>query len=177
MGDLWVRILVTALIAVGCVLFLVWRVRPEQFRQLERKVVAGASGLFWGILAAILFVTYWQGYYSAFYADWVRWSVPLVVLIYGAVGLGLWWFATHLPGNPVVTFCVLGGIESVPEHLLGIYRLKILEVPLLRGLKPVPVLVFAVFEYVIYWSIVVLMMVLLQRGWQWWKRRDRTRPG
>jgi hypothetical protein len=177
MGDLWVETLVAALVAVGCVLFLARRVKPERFRRLERKMVAGASGLFWGILAAVLFFTCWQVYYSAFYADWVRWSVPLVALFYGAVGLGMWWLAARLPGNPVVTFCVLGGLESVPEHLWGIYRLKILEIPLLHGLKPVPVLVFAVFEYVIYWSVVVVLMVLLQRGWQWWARRGRARTG
>jgi hypothetical protein len=68
----------------------------------------------------------------------------------------------------VVNFCLLGGVESVLEHLVGIYGLGILDkVPLLRGVSSASALVFAFFEYIFYWGVVLGIAVLLGRGWQW----------
>jgi hypothetical protein len=161
--DLWVKVPVAAIIAVALVALLARKVKPDRFRRLTWKAFAGASMLFWGLLAAAAFWIFWETYYRYFYPRWMRWLVPLSALTYAAIGLALRWLAARLPGNPVVNFCLLGGLESVPEHVWGIYGAKILEVPILQGITPVFALLFAVFEYVIYWSVVLILAVLLGR--------------
>lgn len=65
------------------------------------------------------------------------------------------WLALHLPGPTVLWFVLLGGVEGLLEHVLGIHGLRILErVPWLQGLTPLPVLMFSFFEYVLYWTLV-----------------------
>jgi hypothetical protein len=123
----------------------------------ERAALAtvGAAALFWGVLAAVSVFGFWELYYRFFYPTWIRWLVPLDVLLYGAIGLGLWWLALRLPGPAPLGFALLGGIEGVAEHLVGIYGLRILDkVPWLHGLAPLPVLVFSFFEYALYWAVV-----------------------
>jgi hypothetical protein len=123
-----------------------------------------------GIFATACLRGFWDLYYRYFYPGWVRWLAPLDALLYGAIALALWWLALHLPGNPVVNFALLGGLESVLEHLLGIYGLGILDkVPILQGVSPASALVFAFFEYIFYWSVVLGIAGLLGRGWQWWR--------
>ena len=85
----------------------------------------------------------------------LRWLVPLDLVLYGAIGLGLWWLALRLPGPVVLSFVLLGGLEGVAEHVVGILGLRILDrVPWLHGLAPLPILVFSFFEYVLYWTLV-----------------------
>lgn len=77
-----------------------------------------------------------------------------MAVLYGAIGLALWWLALRLQGNPVLNFCLLGGLEAIPEHLWVIFGLRILErVPMLQGVSPTSVLVFAIPEYVLYWGL------------------------
>lgn len=76
----------------------------------------------------------------------------------------VWWAARRLPGNPVVAFCLFGGLEALAEHLVAIYGLDILErVPLLQGSDPLAVLAFSVPEYVAYWGVVLGLAALLAR--------------
>jgi hypothetical protein len=117
--------------------------------------VAGSSALFWGVVAVVAILRFWELYYVYFYPRWVRWLVPLDLLLYGAIGLGLWWLALRLPGPVVLSFVLLGGLEGVTEHVVGILVLRILDqVPWLHGLTPLPILIFSFFEYVLYWTLV-----------------------
>ena len=117
--------------------------------------VAGTSALFWGVVAVVAVLRFWELYYVYFYPPWVRWLVPLDLLLYGAIGFGLWWLALRLPGPVVLGFVLLGGIEGVAEHVVGILGLHILDkVPWLQGLAPLPILIFSFFEYVLYWTLV-----------------------
>jgi hypothetical protein len=163
----WLGALLAALIDVGFVLLLVLCIKPARFRQLT-WTLTGTSAVLWGVFAAACLWDFWDLYYRYFYPGWMRWLAPLDALLYGAIGLALWWLALHLPGNPVMNFCLLGGVESVLEHLLGIYGLKILDkVPILQGVGPASALVFAFFEYIFYWSIVLGVAALLGRSWRW----------
>jgi hypothetical protein len=120
--------------------------------------------LFWGIVAIIATFGFWDLYYSYFYPSWIRWLVPLDLLLYGAIGLGIWWLALRLPGPAVMWFALLGGVEGILEHVLGIYGLRILErVPWLQGLAPLPILIFSFFEYALYWTLVAWLGLGLTR--------------
>jgi hypothetical protein len=165
----WLSALVTALIDIGFVLLLALCIKPARFRQLN-WALTGASTVLWGVFATACLWGFWDLYYRHFYPSWARWLAPLDALLYGAIALALWWLALRLPGNPTVNFCLLGGLESVLEHLLGIYGLGILDkVPILQGVSPASALVFAFFEYIFYWSIVLGVAGLLGCGWQWWR--------
>jgi len=165
----WLGALVAAFIDIGLVLLLALCMKPARFRQLS-WALTGTSAVLWGIFAIACLRGFWDLYYRYFYPGWMRWLAPLDTLLYGAIALALWWLALRLPGNPVVNFALLGGLESVLEHLLGIYGLGILDkVPILQGVNPASALVFAFFEYIFYWSVVLGIAGLLGRGWQWWR--------
>jgi hypothetical protein len=165
----WLGALVAAFIDIGFVLLLALCMKPARFRQLS-WALTGTSAVLWGILAIACLRGFWDLYYRYFYPGWMRWLAPLDALLYGAIALALWWLALRLPGNPVVNFALLGGLESVLEHLLGIYGLGILDkVPILQGVRPTSALVFAFFEYIFYWSVVLGIAGLLECGWRWWR--------
>jgi len=164
--------LIWALVDMGLLVLLLWRAKPEWF-QRSGWLMAISSAIFWGIFAISLYQIFWDRYYSHFVPEYVRWLTPAAAIEYGLVGWLLWWIAKKLPGNPVLTFCLLGGLESIPEHLLGIYGFKILDIPILQGMTPLSVLVFAFFEYILYWGAVVALAGLLGWGWQMWITRQQ----
>ena len=169
---LWLSAAVTALIDVALILFLARRLRRPRFRQLHWPV-ALAAGVFWAGYGLMLFALTWESFYAKFLPDPANRSLArsmIELLPYPIIGLVLWWLAQRLPGNPAVSFCLLGGVQSVPEHLWGIYRLGMLDrVPFLQEASAASVLAFAVPEYVLYWGSVLSIAVLVQGAQQWCK--------
>ncbi len=168
----WASAAVAALIDVGFVSLLTWRIRPTRFRQLKWCLL-GAGVIFWCLLwADMLWICCWEWCYAYVFPGWARWLVPPVYgSIFGAIGLALWWLALRLPGNPVLSFCLLGGLVSVPGHLWAIYGRRMLEkVPLLQDVSPSSALVFGVPEFIFYWGIIMVVALLLRRGWEWCRR-------
>jgi hypothetical protein len=130
-------------------------------------------------LGLFFFATTWASFYARFLPDPANHGPArfvLELLLYPALGLAMWWLAARLPGNPALTFCLLGGLEALPEHLWGIYRLGMLEqVPFLREASPISVLAFAVPEYVLYWGSVLAMALPMERIWRWYSGRRAKR--
>ena len=144
--------------------FLLWRIKPDSFHQISWHSFAIASAIFWGILATALISLTWSFYYKYFVPDWYQFIGPIgAVILYAILGLVFRWAAIHLPGNPTLWFCILGGLESIPEHAVGIYRFNILEIPMLAGSSAISIFIFAFFEYVIYWGIVLILAVGVDR--------------
>ncbi len=162
--SLLYKILLLTLVDLGLGVFVLKHIPRVRFGPLKLALVAAAA-LFWGIFATILRWSFWESYYRYFAPDWTLWAAPLAALFYAAVALVLAWLAARLPGNPGLNFCLLGGLESVPEHLWGIYGAGILRVPILQGINPSLLLVFAFFEYVLYWSVVLVIAHWLR--WIW----------
>ncbi len=145
---------------------LVWRISPSRFRELRWPIVV-TGALFWGIFSTALLWGTWDTYYRYFYPEIARWLTPLTVILYGAIALVMWWLALRLPGNPVVNLALLAGIESLLEHLWGIYGLGILDnVPMLQNASIESVLVFAFFEYALYWSVILAIAAVVSALWQ-----------
>lgn len=116
------------------------------------------------MFAALLITMSWEIYYGYFAADWYRFVAPAgALLLYALIGIFLRWAAISLPGHPVLWFCALGGLEAIPEHLVGIYRFEILSIPVLKDSSAISILIFAYFEYVVYWSIVLLLVIGVSR--------------
>lgn len=147
-----------------------------QFRKVGWVVVA-ASSLFWGLFGTALVAIYWRDCYSYFAPGWVWMLTPTLFATYGLVGAGLHWLSLRLPGKPLFNFVILGGLESIPEHLLGIYGFKILEVvPMLEGFRPLEILIFAFFEYLLYWGGVVGLALILTHLWERWALAHPKQP-
>lgn len=161
--QLWASGFILTLMAIMYVLFLIWRIKPARFRQLKWYLV-GAAALFWGVFATSLVWAYWESYYQYIYPTWVRsGGIQLFVpLFYGLLALTFYWLSLRLPGNPVLLFCLLGGIESIFEHLWGIYGVQILETPILQDTSPLSILIFAIPEYIFYWCVVLSLAALVQ---------------
>ena len=176
---LWSSAVVTALIDVGLILFLTRRIQRPRFRQLHWPV-ALAAGVFWVSYGLMLFALTWESFYAKFLPDPINRSLArsmLELLPYPIIGLALWWLAVRLPGNPAVNFCLLGGVQSVPEHLWGI-RLGMLDkVPFLQQASVASVLTFAVTEYILYWGSILSIAVLLQSSQQWCRNHWASRAG
>jgi len=144
------------------------------FRNLDFKQAAWSTGiasaLFWGSLAIVAFYAFWEIYYQYIFPQWMRKLAPADFLLYAAIGLGMWWLATQLPGSAVLWFVFFGGIESIVEHLIGIYWLGILDkVPVLQQVDPLPALIFAFFEYMVYWSLIAWFSLFILKVFQLWR--------
>lgn len=152
--DVWNSALIFAFLDLLILVPLVLVFREDLFERALLPIGA-TSAFFWGVLAIVAIFGFWDLYYQYFTPGWARWLAPLDALLYGAIGLFLWWLALRIPGLSVLWFVLLGGVEGILEHLLGIYAMHILDkVPWLQGLPPYPVLVFSFFEYIFYWSLV-----------------------
>lgn len=150
-----------ALVLMG---LLVWRVKPSTFYSLRWQSIGIASALFWSLLAVVLISFAWDSYYTLFVPSWYRLAAPVgAIMLYALLGQGIRWVAVNLPGHPVITFCFLGGLESIPEHAIAIYRFDILQIPLLRGDTPTAIFIFAFFEYIVFWSITLYLAIGINR--------------
>jgi hypothetical protein len=138
-----------------------WRLRAAAFRALPASSFTVGAAVFWGAFAALVIAYGWSSYYVHFVPPWYRYIGPIgAIVIYPLLAHTIRWASLRVPGNPALNFCVLGGLEAIPEHAVGIYRFRILDVPLLQGTSPVEVFVFAYFEYVVYWGLALGMVVL-----------------
>jgi hypothetical protein len=165
-AALWRDALFFALLDLPLGYFLARRLPKPAFRKIRTPLVVAAA-IFWGAFGFSLVRIFWNGYYRFFYPEWLA-SGGIVLLATPMFSLLAWAFhalAVRLPGIPMVTFYLLAGAESVLEHLLGILAFGILTIPLLHGIDPLPMLAFAIPEYILYWSIVILLAMLLQALW------------
>jgi hypothetical protein len=68
------------------------------------------------------------------------------------------WLCLRLPGNPALTWIVLGSVEGLLSHLYAIYGLGAAsKPPIMQGTDPMAVLIFAIFEKAFYWSLILLV--------------------
>jgi hypothetical protein len=174
--QLWMDSVIIALVDVAFVLLLIWRIKPSRFRELKWTLV-GTAAISWSIFGIVLVSVFWGTYYHYFFPSQFRFGGILlfVPILYGLFALAFHWLALRVPGNPILNFCLLAGLESVLEHLWGIYGLKILEIPILQEASPASILTFSFPEYIFYWCIIIGIAVLIQNGWRYWINRQRMR--
>jgi hypothetical protein len=160
-ADLWVVAAVTAAVDLLLAVALIKTVSRGLFRRsLAWLIACGMS--FWCVLLTAAGWGYWDECYGLIFPTWVRWVVPLYGLLVGAVlGPLFWWAARRLPGHPVLPFIALAGLHSLPGHLRGIYAEDLLErCAMLAGVTPASALVFGIFEFIFYWSVVLGLAAL-----------------
>jgi hypothetical protein len=165
---MWRAAALTAGLDVILIGVAAWLVPARRFERLKWPS-AIAAGVFWlGMWTLAMWGPWWELAYRHIFPEWARWIVPPTYgVMFGAIGMGFWWLARRLPGPPAVAFCLLGGLVSLPGHLFGIHGRGMLEkVPVLQGVSVVSALVFGIFEFIVYWVVIVLAAAALGRaGW------------
>ncbi len=171
----WMSAIITALIDSVFVTLLAWRIRRLRFRQLPVMLII-VSAIFWSLLLTTAAWAFWDSCYGYIFPNWVRWLVPIYGFFLGGVALLFWWLALRLPGNSIVNFCILGGLHSLPGHLWGVYGRGLLQkCPILHDVSPASALVFGIFEFVFYWSVVITIAAMLRSGYERWNRFRQRR--
>ena len=167
----------TALIDAVLVSLLVWRVIPVRFRTLKWPLVL-STALFWSGMWTFALRWGWTWNYRYIFPAWTYTLAPTFGLAFALLGLAFWWLALRLPGNPALSFCLLGGLEGFLSHVWAVYGLGATEkVPYLEGVSPWAVIGFAVFEMIFYWSLILVVAALLQGVWERLWRISSPNPG
>lgn len=161
---LWRGAFIFALVDIVFVTVLVRLIKPARFRQIKWTLAVTMAIFFtavWGILASYYF---WEPVYHYFFPEWARWLVPPVYgLLFGAVGFAFWWLALRLPGNAVISFCLLGGSWGMITHMWAIHRGLLQKPPMLQGASPVAAVIIAIFEFIFYWCFSLSIAFLMRR--------------
>jgi hypothetical protein len=171
---LWAAAIFAALIDAIFVYLLTRLVPPERFRRLFWPV--GAVGaVFWGLMWTwAMWGWAWEPVYSHVFPAWSRYVVPWAYgLIFGAVALGFWALAVRCR-EPVVVFCVLGGLVSLPGHLIGAAR-GLFKVPMLQDVSIVSGLTFGIFEFAFYFAVILTVAAVVRAGWDRGARAGKSR--
>jgi hypothetical protein len=165
-GLMWTAALIAAIFDIFLLALVGRMVGRERFIRAKWPV-AGLTTLFFGaVWTFAMWGSWWELAYQYVFPGWARWMVPPVYgPMFGAVALALWWLARRAPRLPGVAFCLLGGLVSLPGHMWAFYGRGMLEkVPLLRGVSDVSALVFGIFEFTAYFSLILLAASLVQRS-------------
>jgi hypothetical protein len=172
---LWQGALIFALLDLGFVPLLAWRITAVKFRRL-RWTLVGTTGLFWGVLWAWVLEYFWESVYSYIFLGWMRGLIPFAYgVLFAGVGLVLWWLSSHLPGPPVLSFCLLGGLWGMITHVWAVYLGIVDKPPLLQGAARGAAVVIAAFEFTFYWCVILSLAAVLQQSWQWLRRETQRR--
>lgn len=169
----WWSTLVVALIDFGFVFLLARRVTPARFRELRWPLFVGML-IVWVPIWMVLFPSFWDSVYRLVMPPWARWAYQFFGVIFPAIGLAFWWLALRIPGHALVNFALLGGLLGFATHLWAMYGACMHEkVPLLRGVSPISMIIFAFFEYMFYWCVALLLALLINSA----VRRGRAKAG
>jgi len=167
----WLAALVTALMDIGFVALLAWRVKPARFRQLKWPLII-ISTIFWiALWYAVMWDAFiWETSFRHVFQPWQRWAWPPA---YGFISSGVtwlfWWLSLRLPGNPALYFLLLGGLESFVDHYFAI-RNGVLQTPLLQGVSAISAVTFGFFEFIFYWSLILTLASLFRNPFPLRKR-------
>jgi hypothetical protein len=158
----WISALIAALIDIP----LVWYTRNkfklgEHIHRYKGYIIV-ASGIFWASLTTFLIIVAGDFYYSHFLEVSTSGQRFLMVIestaLYSLLAWLFYSIALKTSFDLVWNFVVLGGLESLIEHMWGIYRLGILErVILFRDISAESVLAFSIPEYISYWCTALLL--------------------
>ena len=166
---LWIATVCLAAIDAPLIWFLARVLRRERFLTLKWAAVIGAFAVWAGIwLWAV--TTYWRAVYSCFFPAWTRWWLPFGYgVLFAAAALGMWAIAVRLRVHPVLSFVTLGAALGPITHTWAVYRGLLEKPPMLRGVNPAAAIVVSAPEFGFYWSVILVLAVLLAR------RANRTK--
>lgn len=154
---IWPLTLVVALVDGLLVLAARAWIPNHLFRRIPRWIAVWAF-LFYSALWSFVLAWAWEDFYNYVFPTWARWSGLGWGIAYGLAGLGMAWLSLRLPERPAVIYGLLGGLEGLLTHLWAIFGVGILQKPpMFRGVDPLTILAFAVFEKMFYWMVILFL--------------------
>ena len=161
---LWKSAMIFALIDAVLIGILRKLVKPDDLFRMKWRLVFFMALFFCILFGSVVSIIFWDPVYSYVFPPRMRWIIPPAYgLLFSAVGLFFWWLAFHLPANPIVNFCILGGLWGLASHILAILRGILEKPPMLQGASPISALTIAAFEFIFYWSICLGFTFLFER--------------
>jgi hypothetical protein len=143
----------------------IWRFLPTNPFARSSRWLMLISFLFFTALWSSVLTWGWDWFYRYIFPPWMHSTGLAWGALYTAIGFGMGWLSRRLPGRPAVTFCWLGGVEGLLTHLWAIYGLgAVSNPPIMHGVDPFAVLIFAVFEKAFYWMLILLLAVGAAHG-------------
>jgi len=149
--------LVFALMDAIFVTLLVWRVKEDSFRALQRSLTLAAALVWWGIWSWAI-GNFWETVYIYVFPAWGQVWIPVIAFFAaGAVAPGLWWLAIRMRGNSILNHCLLGGALGGLTHIWAVHLGIVTKPPMLQGASPVAAVVIAFFEFIFYWCVILVL--------------------
>jgi len=159
---LWRGALLFASLDLILVSLLVWRVKPATFRQLKWELIL-VTAVFWGALWFWAVGYYWELVYQYLFPGWSRWYLPFFQAALTALAASLAWrLSWRMCINPVLAYCLLGGLWGFLTHLWAVHMGVVDKPPFLQGAAPISAVVIAIFEFIFYWCVIILLALLVR---------------
>lgn len=151
-----------ALADLLCVPLLARFTRPDRFSHLKWPLILSSAAVWFTIWAWVLSWG-WEIVYAYVFPAWSRGVLPVfMALFYAAVAWLLWRLA--LPhARPAAWFCLLGGLVGILTHIYAVLRGITTGPPILQAASPAVAVLFAAFEFILYWCAILALALLLDR--------------
>jgi hypothetical protein len=160
---LWKGALFFGLIDLFFVSLIVKFIKPDKLFKMKWRLVIVMTIFFCVLFGAIASIFFWDTVYSYVFPLWFRWIIaPVYGLLFAIAGLLCWWIAFSIYGNPVLIFCLLGGLWGIITHILAIMRGILDKPPMLQGAGPASALTIAALEFIFYWCVCLTIARLTQ---------------
>jgi hypothetical protein len=161
---LWKGAIFFALIDSMLITVVTRFIKPVDLFKMKWRLIIFMAVFFCILFGLVMSLIFWDSVYSYVFPSWIRWIIPPSYgVLFSLVGLFFWWLAFKLPTNPVLNFCILGGLWGLTTHILAIHRGILDKPPMLQGASSISALTIATFEFIFYWSICVGFTYLIER--------------
>jgi len=162
--DLYKGAFIFLLIDIVFITILVKRIRRDDFINMKGTLPVVMFVFFFLLFGIIASMIFWDSAYSYVFPGWSRWIVPpFYGLLFSLVGLLCRWAAIRIPLNPVLGFCIFGGLWGIVSHALAVQRGILDKPPMLQGCTPVAAMTIAAFEFVFYWCVCLVLTNMMVR--------------
>ena len=161
----WTLAAILAFVDAVFLLVLSHAIARATFRTLRWPLALAVAFCWTTLWASVWWSSAWNTSYAFLFPGWVRWLGPFVyALVYVCLSFLFFRLALRLPGSPVVTYCLLGGLTSIPSNAALIYGLDMLKrVPMMREVSAAATIVQGCTEFVLYWGIFASISLLVRR--------------
>jgi hypothetical protein len=156
-----------ALLDILLLTILLLTIKTPVFIKLK-KALPVVTALALGAIWAWAMSSFWLSVYGYLFPAWSRWLLPFAqAILTGTIAWLAAGWAVRVAGPSVLTYCLIGGFWGIFGHVLALVLGIASKPPVLQGAAPGAIIFIALFEFIFYWSVIVLLSFF---GYLVWKR-------